>query len=456
MVTLDGIANFIFRYAAEYRGAYSKATSPPPSGPGYPGFQTSPYLASSTFSVYVTDKGVVINHEGSEPPYQWFIAGGPAFKVDYEPTRTPPEVVRILEQHDLKGKNIGIYRIVAKDPLEDAIWRGEVTGITKSISVEDDNTGIQLHVNRVAGGLTELLAQLTFGAFGRILDAHLPNEDSAIGTPHVIEGMGVFPADLNNKRFLNRLEIFGQSDSCAWDLRLTHIRAHLDVRNDFARALSSPPKETGGFLSFGNPNAWIKSYSDRLENLRGALSDLRSALQVQGEEVESVFHAVLERHPLLLDVYGQCESKPRFKYPEDSRSPVGKAYLEPDFLIRYPNRSYKLVEIERPSKSIATAQGQPTAQVGQAVFQTAEWKHYIKSHYQEIVDRYPGIQSYCKTCVIMSRTQQRHFADENALHDYVGLMMEQYGIDEFLTFDDLYDRASHAYALLSGLQPAGI
>jgi len=456
VVTLDEIARFIFRYAAEYREAYSKATSPPPSGPGYPDVATSPYVGKSTFSVYVTDKGVVINHEGPEPPYQWFIAGGPALKVDYEPTKTPAAVTQLLKQEGLLGKSIGIYRIVAKDSLEDATWRGEVTGITKSISVQDDGTGIHLNVNRVGGGLAKLVEQLTFGAFGKILDAHFPVENSAIGMPHVIEGMGVFPADLNNRRFLNRLEIYGQSDSCAWDVRLAHIRANLDVRNDFARSLSNPAGESGGSLLLGNPNAWIKSYTDRLQNLRMALAELRSALQVQGEGIESVFHQVLEKYPLLLDVYGQTESKPHFKYPDTSKSPIGKSYLEPDFLIRYPNRSYKLIEIERPSKQVATSQGQPTAQVGQAVFQTAEWKHYIKSHYQEIADRYPGIQSNCKTCVIMSRAQQRNLANEEVLHDYIGLMMDQFNIDEFLTFDDLYERTSYAYALLSGVQPVGI
>ncbi len=33
----------------------------------------------------------------------------------------------------------------------------------------------------------------------------------------------------------------------------------------------------------------------------------------------------------------------------------------------------------------------------------------------------------------------------------MGLMMEQFNIDEFLTFDDLLDRASTAFVQLSGL-----
>lgn len=154
---------------------------------------------------------------------------------------------------------------------------------------------------------------------------------------------------------------------------------------------------------------------------------------------------------MLLDVYGVVESKPELSYPGGVTSPLGKTKLQPDFIIRYPDQSYKMIEIERPTKAIATAQGQPRAEVGQAVFQTAEWKHYVKTHYQIIKDRYPGIQSKCKTAVIMSRFQQEKFSNISGMREYMGLIMEQYKIDEFLTFDDLLDRAVTAYVLLSGL-----
>jgi hypothetical protein len=337
VVTLDEIGKFICLYAAEYRKAYEKAVSAPPQGPGYPKLPISPYLGGSTFSVYVTDQDVVINQESPQPPHQWYIADGPALKVDYEPSKTPPEVTAVLEQHGLKGKPIGIYRIVAKSPLENAVWRGKINGITKTISVKDNELGIELTIHSISGGLTELVSHLTFGAFGQILDAHLPKENSNIGTPHIVRQFGVFLADLNNRRYFHHLEIFGQSDSCAWDHRLAHVRAQLDVRNDFARTMSNPTEEGGGTISFGNPNAWIRAYSDRLTKMRGALADLQSALLYQGEDVEAVFHDILEKHPLLLDVYGRCESKPRFQYPDQTKSPVGKTYLEPDFLITYIN-----------------------------------------------------------------------------------------------------------------------
>lgn len=208
-------------------------------------------------------------------------------------------------------------------------------------------------------------------------------------------------------------------------------------------------------MSFGAGPQWLEAYSNRLELLGRAIAALRAALQVHGEEVEAVFHDVLQEHPLLLDVYGTCESKPQFVYPAGTSSPIGKSSLEPDFLIAYPDKSYKLIEIERPSKHVATAQGQPRAEVNQAVFQCAEWRHFIRTHYQELSARYPQIQARCKTAVVMSRSNQLAFKGIEDIAAYKGLMLEQFNIDEFYTFDDLYDRAKTAYELLSGLRPSG-
>jgi hypothetical protein len=213
----------------------------------------------------------------------------------------------------------------------------------------------------------------------------------------------------------------------------------------------SNPDGDGGTMSFGDTPSWIESYGNRLGLLKSAIDDLRSALQQRDDDVEAVFHTLLERHPLLLDVYGIVESRPGLSYPDGTASPIGKTKLQPDFIVRYSDQSYKLVEIERPAKAVATSQGQPRAEVAQAVFQTAEWKHFIKTHYQTIADRYPGIQSKCKTAVVMSRSRQENFKNISDMRAYMGLIMEQFNIDEFLTFDDLLDRASTAYALLSGL-----
>ena len=449
-VTIERVSEFLVAYTNSYRDAYSKATTPRPHGPGYPALVSTPYLAAASLDVYVAADGVVVVEE-KEPDHQWYIAGGPALKIDYEPTKTPAEVQEVLAAHGLIGKPIGIYRIVAKSELPAPVWSGRVRCVARELKIRDMTSGISLHVREVKSSLKEVVQSLTFGAYGLILDPHLPSHASQIGESHLTRNFGMFPADLNNRRFFRHLEIFAHADPCAWDPRLVSLRVQRDLRRDLASVLSDPQRAGGGSMSFGDVPAWIEVYNNRLESLQVAIADLREALQFNGDDVEAVFHSVLQRHPLLLDVYGICESKPEFAYPTGSTSPIGKTKLQPDFLIRYPDQSYKLVEIERPSKPVATVQGQPRAEVGQAVFQTAEWKNFIKTHYQVVAERYPGIQAKCKTSIVMSRFNQENFKNVTDARAYMGLMMDQFNIDEFLTFDDLLERACTAYALLSGL-----
>ena len=92
--------------------------STPPLGPGYPKVIVSPYLGEAKFDVYLSTTGIIVNQiESSNPATERYIAGGSALKVDYEPTVTPAHVSEILKENDLIGKNIGIYRIVAKKTL---------------------------------------------------------------------------------------------------------------------------------------------------------------------------------------------------------------------------------------------------------------------------------------------------------------------------------------------------
>jgi len=97
-----------------------------------------------------------------------------------------------------------------------------------------------------------------------------------------------------------------------------------------------------------------------------------SASRGMGDLLQVSLRPDIRKFSIFLDVYGTCESKPQFVYSAGATSPIGKTSLEPDFLIRYPDRSYKLIEIERLSKNVATAQGQPRAEIAQAVFQCAE------------------------------------------------------------------------------------
>lgn len=455
-VTIENLGEYIFKYISEYRKVFNTFTSPPPNGGGYPKINISPFLESKEFEVFLSQTGVVISEVKEEPKHQWFIAGGPALKVDLEPTRTPKAVTQIIKDNGLEGKHIGISRIVAKQHIPSSVWRGRIKGISVEKTMNKKELDVTLHLRKVETSLDKLICNLTFGAHGIVLDAHLPSSESPIGEPHITEKMGFFPADLNSRRYFHYLEVYGYEDESGWDSRNINLRVKNDLRRDFVKKLSKPEGDSGASMSFGATNQWVENYSNRLGKLMQAIDEFRDILLFHSHETEDLFHKLIEAHPILLDVYGYCESKPKFKYPEGELSPIGKSYLEPDFIVSYPDQSYKLVELERASKNVATNQGQPRAEVGQAVFQTAEWVHFIREHYGQLKARYPGIHTKYRTSVIMSRSTQSSFKGIADMNRYKELIIQQYSVDEMLTYDDLFERACSAYAILTGLSPHNI
>lgn len=455
-VTIEVLRDYIFEYISTYRSVFEAFTSIPPSGAGYPKINVSPFINSKEFEVFLSHNGVVISEVAPEPEHLWFIAGGPALKVDLEPTKTPQEVAQIIKDNGLEGKPIGIYRIVAKQQIPSSVWRGRVKGVSLEKSFSNSELDVTLHFRKVETNLGQLICSLTFGAYGIVLDAHLPDSNSPIGEPHITEKMGFFPADLNSRRYFNYLEVYGYVDEAGWDRRNINLRVKSDLRRDFAKTLSRPEGETGGSMAFGATNQWVENYSNRLGLLKLAIDEFRNVLLFQSHETEDVFHKLIETHPILLDVYGQCESKPHFNYPAGEQSPIGKSYLEPDFIVSYPDQSYKLVELERASKNVVTRLGQPRSGVSQAVFQIAEWVHFIREHYSELKTRYPGIHTKYTTSIIMSRSNQSSFKGIADMQRYKELIIQQYSISEMLTYDDLFERACAAYTTLTGLSPHNI
>jgi hypothetical protein len=454
-ISIEKLKEFFSEYISRYHDEYDRFIAVPPTGPGYPKVDISPYLKKSTFDFYLAKNGVIVNQLNVEPDYEWYIAGGPAIKVDYEPTVTPKEGTQKLKSVGLLGQKIGIYRVVAKKPLANKVWRGRIDGVIRSFMYENLGNGIIANFYYVSHTLKELINILTFGAFGTILDTPVPSDEDNFGEPHIIRDLGVFPADLNNKRFFKYMEIYGHIDDSAWDKRLVKLRVKSDLRRDFTYALSlQKTSKTPGTLFFGSTPDWAENFTNRLTSLKKAIDAFREILLFKSDETEDVFHNLLQSYPILLEVYGTCESKPRFYYPDGHKSIIGKKYLEPDFLVTYPDQSYKLIELERASKIIATKQGQPRAEMTQAAFQIAEWRHYIKSHYSSIKDRYPGIQSKCKSLIIISRRSQKMFGGIEDQKQYVELIMEEYRVDEVLTYDDLFERACFAYYQLTGLNPS--
>ncbi len=169
--------------------------------------------------------------------------------------------------------------------------------------------------------------------------------------------------------------------------------------------------------------------------------------------MKKYFIVFLKDNPILLDIYGgEAISKPRLKYPTLEESPpLGKAYVEPDFIIRYPFNHYRMIELEKPSKKIATKVGHPRSEVTQTTFQIAEWKTYIKNHYDLIKTEYPSINFNCISTVVIGRDTEESFGTGRDIKKYKEYLKMQFSVDEIFTYDDLVSKAKSAYQQLNSL-----
>jgi hypothetical protein len=130
-----------------------------------------------------------------------------------------------------------------------------------------------------------------------------------------------------------------------------------------------------------------------------------------------------------------------------------KEYLEPDFIIRLPGDSCKIVELEKPGKRMATKQGQPRAEVGQGAFQLAEFRDYILNHYDQIKEEFPGINIRSTSMLVISRATEESVGKGREVRRYMDLVAQQYRVGEVFLYDDLVNRAKQAYTQLVALLP---
>jgi Domain of unknown function (DUF4263) len=186
-----------------------------------------------------------------------------------------------------------------------------------------------------------------------------------------------------------------------------------------------------------------------LDILASAADGLESLLNTRGGDPESVFHDYLFANPILLDVYGLAESKPRFICPPGD--PLGKTHVEPDFILKYPNLTYRLIELERPSHNLGTKQGHPPVGVTHAAYQIAEWTDYISRNYQLISARYPGIAGSYTSTIVIGRNSLNSIGNAKDVAHHKSLLRGQLNVNEVLTYDDLIEKARAAIRQLDNL-----
>lgn len=175
---------YLTGYIREYRAEYARFVASPPDGGGYPALAISPFLDSQELDCWLAWDGYAITDLNRQPPDGWEVAGGPAIVTDVPDSKTPEGVISLLKERGLWGKDIGLYRIVAKNGIPSEIWTGALPEPTETAHGTVDDT--LLTVRTLDLPLTVLLQRLTFGAYGLILDPKLPTATSPFWRPHVV------------------------------------------------------------------------------------------------------------------------------------------------------------------------------------------------------------------------------------------------------------------------------
>ena len=440
------LANYLVSYTSAYRREYSRLVA----ANVVPDIVRTPFSSGSRVEALLATDGVVVSQVSDGPSSQWEIAGGPAFLIDTEPTATPSYVPELLEASGLAGKNIGIYRVVKVGHLAEH-WRGTLP--KPATVVVDYGEGFSVVVKNFSMPVGELLARLTLG-FTTIISLHLEALASTVWRPVVIQHAGFVTGDRKHKRFYEYLAIHPHADRAAWDERAVWARASIDVRRDIRSAigqLANPGSASIDFPTTDFPDLFVEqeakfvdqeaNFKERVANFEATIDQLEKLLDDDASQDESVYQELLRTHPELLDFYAvSCVSKPKWYY-EGHSNPLNKKYVEPDFVLCYANKTYRLVELERPDHQFATKKGQPTAAAHAPFFQLAEWRDYINKHYGEIQDEFPGISSKSPGVVIISRTTERAFGSGRDAHEYLAMLAHQHDNIECWTYDDVVTRA---------------
>jgi hypothetical protein len=454
VVSLDTIADYLVSYTQKYRQEYARLIEAPPKGAGFPDIVKSPYLERGNIELYLARDGAVLM-DTTEPEYDWYIAGGPALMVDYpDPnSRVPESVKSILRSAGILGKPAGIYRLVfPPEKVPNGDWPNDLPAAIEKLSVSVPD-GPYFNILRLDLPWNELISQLTFGAYGPILDVHLPATSNInFWQPMIVRKLGFLTADREHRRFLQYCEFIRHTEGAAWDKRGIWARSKVDVQRDLANAIAMSEKD-GATMSFGeNQHDVLIQIRDRLARLETAVKGLEELLLKDPGADERLYQKFLEENPLLIDIYGEVMPRPRLEYPEGT-SPYDKTFIEPDFIVRRPGNRYRLIEIERPSKKMATKAGQARAEVTQASFQISEFKDFIREHHDAIKDRFPRIHRSTTSTMIISRATEESFGGRSNIRRQLLLLEGQLGVEELLTYDDLLSQAKVALQQLAGIAP---
>jgi len=415
-VTPKQLLDFLLKYISEYRKECKYLTGEPPEGAGYPPMLVNrAYIDSGRIRAYLLKDGVVIADVVETIP-------SPNYKIDDFMERIPTKL---------------------KATLEDGT----------SIEAATYKCSLQSFIRRITLGIFNVQRTPTseYGRHSGLAKLTLQNVASKKERP--VSSIIWFP-------YRDRA---GLHPNNAW------IYAFYDIRYDIAGAIAFSEK-TGKVYELGEGKEIIAVPTETIWREYDIKTKLGAKLVKFSKDIEEFaflledskythekkFLDYLDHHPHLLDLYAvYIEPQPFLKIPDPELSTIaGKGRL-PDYIAKYRDDTYMLIEVERPSKPIFVGDDiRPSFQLTQAINQVSIWDEIIRC-FGNYLQEYPGIRNH-RSLVIIGREHAEKFQSPKKFREELNRINQLHSGSRIsvITFDDLVERARIAIAKIKVLHSA--
>jgi len=406
------LLDFLVKYISAYRKECSYLTGEPPEGAAYPPMLVNrAYVDSKRIRGYLLKDGILIADVVETKASK-------GYELDDSMERLLPKV---------------------KATLED----GTVIEVVK------DKRSRQSFVRMITLGMFNLQRGPVpeYGKRGGLAKLTLRNDS------------------LKKERYVSSIAWYPYRDRTGWHSKNAWIYAFYDIRYDIASAIATSEKagqvyelgEGKEIVAVPTETIWreydIKTkLGAKLAKFSKDIEEFKNLLEESESSKEKKFLDYLDKHTHLLDLYSiYIKPQPFLKIPNSKLSTVKGRGRLPDYIAKYRDDTYLLVEVERPSKPVfAGEDNRPSYQLTQAVNQVSVWDEIIRS-FGNYLEEYPGLRNH-RSIIVIGREHAQKFESPKKFREELNRVNQLYSGINVITFDDLVERAQIAVARIKALQ----
>ncbi|HMJ46662.1 MAG TPA: Shedu anti-phage system protein SduA domain-containing protein [Ferruginibacter sp.] len=162
------------------------------------------------------------------------------------------------------------------------------------------------------------------------------------------------------------------------------LQAEIQVKTRLAEAWSILQHELK-YSESDSSSTKIKIALNKTYHLEKSLNEFNILLDKPGVHEKRDIHPFLKKHTFILSPFAAL-------ILSEQQIGIGKQF-QIDFLIRRPNGTYVLIEIENPRHKLFTKSGSLTSAASHAVGQIEDWQEWIEDNLPSVQRKYPDISS---------------------------------------------------------------